>query len=71
MLSFGQCYGCIYEGEFCPADCSKELKNNIVHNKPCWAKLTIPSLQFFLSNTPKKELLRLRGAAMEAVKRNE
>lgn len=71
MLAFSQCYGCIYEGALCPADSSETLKKAIVRNEPCCAKVTIPALHYFLTNTPKKEILALRRAAFENVERHE
>lgn len=71
MLAFGQCYGCIYEGERCAADLSAGLKNDLIHNKPCCAKISTPALHYFLTHTSKKELLRLRAAAYENPKSHE
>lgn len=70
MLAFSQCYGCVYEGEHCPADNCRAMKTAVIDDEPCCGKITIPALLYFFTHTSKKELLRLRSAAMEGAKNN-
>lgn len=71
MLAFGQCYGCVYEGERCPADSCHEMKKAVIDGESCCGKITIPALHYFFTHTSKKELFRLRSAAMEGAKNNQ